>query len=165
MAPPRVFTGARAIFQIMNPNSNKPQTVGIFDNCSYNLTYDVQPAYILGRFSPAELGYTAQEPVNITCSGWRVINHGPHDDAQVPHLADLLLHQYLTMQVVDRQTGLTIATFESVRPVGYNTSIQARQLETITVNFMGLLVDDESGTNAESVTPVPAADLVSSSSP
>jgi hypothetical protein len=159
MSPPKVFHGARALFQILDPNTGQPQTVGIFDNCSYSLTYDVQPAFILGRFSPAELGYTAQEPVNITCSGWRVINHGPHQDGHVPHLQDLLLHQYITMQVVDRQTGNPIAVFNSVRPTGYNTSIQARQLETMTLNFMGLLVDDESGDNAESVTPVPAADL------
>ena len=158
MAAPKVFHGARALFQIVDPNTGQSTatTVGIFDNCSYSLTYDVQPAFILGRFSPAELGYTAQEPVNITCSGWRVINHGPHQYGHVPHLQDLLLHQYITMQVVDRQTGLPIATFNSVRPTGYNTSIQARQLETMTLNFMGLLVDDESGDNTESIV---AADL------
>jgi hypothetical protein len=159
MAPPKVFHGARAIFQILDPNTGIPQTVGIFDNCSYGLAYTVQPAYILGRFSAAELGYTAQEPVNITCAGWRVIGAGPHAAAAVPHLQDLLFHEYITMQVVDRQTGNPIATFQSVRPTGYNTSIQARQLETDTINFMGILVDDESGDNAETVSPVPAADL------
>ena len=159
MAPPKVFHGARALFQILDPNTGIPQTVGIFDNCSYNMTYDVQAAFILGRFSAAELGYTAQEPVNITCSGWRVVNAGPYQAAAVPHLQDLLLHEYITMQVVDRQTGNPIATFHSVRPQGWNTSIAAKQLETISINFMGLLVDDESGDNAESNTPVPAADL------
>ena len=159
MAPPKVFHGARAIFQILDPNTGIPTTVGIFDNCSYSMTYTVQPAFILGRFSAAELGYTAQEPVNITCSGWRVVGHGPYADAHVPHLQDLLLADYITMQVVDRQTGNPIATFESVRPTGYNTSIQARQLESMTLNFVGLLIDDESGDNTESVTPVPAADL------
>lgn len=159
MAPPKVMHGARALFQILDPNTGQPQTVGIFDQASYSLTFEVQPAFILGRFSAAELGYTAQDPVPITCNGWRVINHGPHQDGHVPHLQDLLLHEYITMQIVDRQTGNPFAVFNSVRPTGYTTSLQARQLESMTLSFLGLLVDDESGDNTESVTPVPAADL------
>ncbi len=162
MAPPKVVHGARAIVQLVDPNTGVGSNVGIFDNCSYSLTYDVQPAFILGRFSAAELGYTAQEPVPITCSGWRVISAGPHQlpgngmMGGVPHLQDLLMNDYISLQVVDRQSGKPIATFSSVRATGYSTTIQARQLETVTVNFTGLLVDDESGDNTESP---PAADL------
>jgi hypothetical protein len=144
----------------MDPNTGIAQTIGIFDNCSYGLTYTVQPAFILGRFSAAELGYTSQEPVHITCSGWRVIGHGPFADGHLPQLQDLLTADYISMQVVDRQTGNPVATFESVRPTGFSTSIQARQLESMTLNFMGITIDDETADNSEAVTAAgPAADL------
>ena len=43
-----------------------------------------------------------------------------------------------------------MAKIHSVRPTGYSTTINARQLEEVTVTFRGLLVDDEDTTNAES---------------
>lgn len=160
MAPPKVFTGARALFQIMDPNIGIAQTIGIFDNCSYGLQYTVQPAFILGRFSAAELGYTGQEPVHITCSGWRVIGHGPFADGHLPMLQDLLTADYITLQVIDRTTANAVAIIESVRPTGFSTSIQARQLESMTLNFMGIIVDDETANNSEAFTVAgPAADL------
>lgn len=153
--PAKVFHGARALFQIMDPLTG-PKILGIFQNVSYALTYDVSPAYVLGRYSAAELGYTAMEPVQVTATGWRVINHGPHADSKVPHLQDLLLHEYIELQVLDRQTNLPIAKIHSCRPTGYSETITNRQLADITVTFVGLLVDDESGANTESV---PAGDL------
>lgn len=155
MAAPKVMSGARAKLAIVDPNTGQAVVVGIFNNVSYGLTYDVQPAYILGRYSPAELDYTAQEPVSITCSGWRVVKQGPHVTARVPKLQDLLTADYLELTVIDRQTeandpnNARIAKFHSVRPTGYSTTITARQLEEVTVTFVGLLVDDESTTNAE----------------
>lgn len=144
MAAPKVMSGARAKFGIVDPATGIARYVGIFNNVSYGLTYDAQPAYILGRFQPAEIDYTAQEPVNITCSGWRVIDHGPHADANVPLLGQLLTHEYLTLTIVDRQNPTrNIATFKQVRPTGYSTTISARNLEEVTVTFVGIIVDDE----------------------
>lgn len=140
----KIMSGARAKFGILDPKTNQAQYIGIFNNVSYGLTYDAQPAYILGRYEPAEIDYTAQEPVNITCSGWRVIDHGAHADAKVPLLGELLRHEYLTLTIVDRQDPTrNIATFKSVRPTGYSTTISARNLEEITVTFVGIRVDDE----------------------
>jgi hypothetical protein len=159
MAPAKTFHGARALFQIVDP-SGVTQTVGIFNNCSYSLVYDVQPVFVLGRFSPAELGYVAQNAVQASCTGWKVLNHGAHQDGKVPHLQDLLNHEYLELQIVDRQTNVPVAKIHSVRPTGYSTTITARQLTEITVNFVGLLVDDESQpANAESVVPAGTGDL------
>ncbi len=153
MAAPKVMSGARAKFGIVDPKTNKAKYLGIFNNVSYGLTYDAQPAYILGRYSPAEIDYTAQEPVNITASGWRVIDHGPHAEAQVPNLKDLLRHEYLTLTIVDRQNpNRNIAQFRNVRPTGYSTTISARNLEEVSVTFVGIFVDDESTPNAEEAT-------------
>lgn len=150
MAPPKVMSGARAKLGFLDPASGKATYVGIFNNVSFGLTYDAQPAYVLGRYSPADIDYTAQEPVNLTASGWRVFQHGAHVEGHVPNLKDLLTHEYLTLTIVDRQNpNVNLHTFRQVRPTGYSTTISARNLEEITVTFMGILVDDESTTNAE----------------
>lgn len=150
MAPPKVMNGARAKVGFIDPKTNQTKYVGIFNNVSYGLTFDAQPAYILGRYSPAEIDYTAQEPVNITCSGWRVFEHGAHVEGQVPNLKDLLNHEYITITILDRQNPTkNLATFRNVRPTGYSTTISARNLEEVTVTFVGIFVDDESTANAE----------------
>lgn len=154
----RVMNGARAKLGIFDPATGKTRIVGLFNNVTYGLTFDTQPAYILGAYAPAEIDYTSQEPVQITCSGWRVVDHGPHVDAGVPRLQDLLLIDYLTLVIVDRQTEAqrgdgTIAKFTKVRAQGYSTTISARQLEEITVTFVGVLApSDESTENSEDPT-------------
>lgn len=146
---PKVMSGARAKLQIIDPNTGAATTLGIFANVSYALAYDAQPAYILGRYSAAEIDYTSQEPVQVSASGFRVVGQGAHTHASVPDLKSLLTHEYITLQIVDRQSGQAIAKISNVRPTGYSTSISARQLEEITVNFIGILVDDEDTENAE----------------
>ena len=97
MAPPKTLHGARATLSIDG------KIVGLYSQVSYGVQYDVQPAYILGRHSPGELVYTAQEPVQISCTGFRVFNNGPHGDAKVPKLQDLLNHSDISISVFDRQ--------------------------------------------------------------
>lgn len=146
----KVMSGARAKLGIVDPLTGVVRYVGIFNNVSYGLNYDAQPAYILGRYSPAEIDYTAQEPVNVTASGWRVIDHGAHAEGRVPALSELMTAEYLTLTIVDRQDPTrNIATIRNVRPTGYSTSISARNLEEITVNFVGIYVDDENTINSE----------------
>lgn len=143
MAAPKIMNGARAKCFLTKPGQ-PPQLVGIFTSVSYGLQYDAQPAYTLGAFAPREIDYTAQEPVNIQASGWRVVNNGPHIQALIPRLQDLLNHEYLTMTVVDRQTGLTIANIIDVRPTSYQTPIANRQLVEQSFSFIGRLIGDES---------------------
>jgi hypothetical protein len=150
----KVMTGARALLGVYNPNTGSTTTLGIFNNVSFGLTYEVQPAFILGRYSAAELDYVAQDVVSIHCSGYRVVNHGPHVDGQLPKLQDLLNSDYIELAIVDRQLppgSAPIAHFRSVRPTGYSTTISARNLEEISMSFQGLLVNDESATNNENV--------------
>jgi hypothetical protein len=148
------MSGARARLGIFNPATGKTKTVGIFNNVSYGITYDTQPAYILGRYSASEIDYTAMEVVNVTASGYRVIDHGPHAEAGVPRLQDLLTHDYLTIAIMDRQRESqggdgTIMKLHSVRPTGYSTTISARNLEEISISFVGIVIDDESTQNTE----------------
>jgi hypothetical protein len=155
MSAPKVMNGARAKMGIYDPTTGLTHIVGLFNNVSYNMTYEAQPAYILGRFSPAEIDYTSMDVVSITCSGFRVVHHGPHVEAGVPKLQDLLLSDYISLAIIDRQQealGLDgrIAIFKNCRATGYSTTISARNLEEITVTFVGLAVDDEDTINQES---------------
>lgn len=145
----KTMHGARAKVFIADANSGQPKLIGIFSTVSWGLTYDVSPVFLLGRFSADELVYTAQEPVSVNCSGFRVVDNGAHKLASVPNTKDLLTHEYLTLKISDRQSGKDIATIKSVRPVSYATTLNARQLEEISVQYIGLMVDDESTELAE----------------
>jgi hypothetical protein len=143
--PAKVLSGARAKLGFYDGNQVK--YVGIFSDVSYGCTYDVQPAWILGRYSAAELDYTAQEICHITANGYRVVGHGWWADAGFPSLSQLMSHNYMTMSVLDRQTGAEIARIDSVRPVAATGGFSARQLSTSTHTYQGLLVNDESQPN------------------
>jgi len=144
----KVMHGARAKVSIVN-GEGKVDFLGIFTTVSWGLVYDVQPVFLLGRMGPDELVYTAQEPVSMQCSGFRVINAGAHKRAGMPNVSDLLTAGNIQIQILDRQTGLTVATVRDVRAVSYSTTLNARNLEEISVSYIGKIVDDEDTQNAE----------------
>lgn len=147
---PKVMNGARAVLSVINPNTGAAGPVGIFSSVSYSLQYAAQPVFILGRYSAAEIDYTGAEPISVTASGWRVIGNGPHVAGGVARLQDLLQHDELTLVITDRATNAPIAKVTRVRPTGFSTTIDSRNLEQITVTFIGIVVDDESTQNSES---------------
>src|SRR4051812_27008320 len=140
----KTMTGARAQVLI----AGKP--VGIFSDVSWGLAYGAEPVFILGAYGPQEIVYTSQEAVQITARGWKIIDHGAHTDALVPKLQDLLRHQDIELACYDRQTGSFLGRMHNCRPTGYQTGVTAKGLQELTVNFVGLTVDDESPrSNAE----------------
>lgn len=143
MAAAKTMHGARGKVFIADPNTGRTELVGIFNSISWGLNYDVQPVFLLGRHGADELVYTAQEPISVTCGGFKVVGAGVHKLGKMPNVSDLLTHEYLTLVINDRQTGRDIAKIHSVRPVSYGTTLTARNLEEITISYMGLLVDDE----------------------
>ncbi len=142
------LTGARCKLYISG------KLVGIFSNVSYGVTYDVSPIYILGRYNAAELVYTGMDVVNVTATGFRVMANGPYADANVPQLQDLMNHEDIALQIIDRQatdaTKANVMTVTGVRPLGFSTSSSARGVNDLTVNFQGNLMNDESGTQEDS---------------
>lgn len=103
MAKSKVLHGARAVLHIGSAMA------GIFNSCQWGVQYDVQPAFILGRFSAAELVYTGMEVIGLTMSGFRVTDHGPFAvvDRQtgarlVPRLQDLLAYDDIAVSLHDR---------------------------------------------------------------
>lgn len=152
----KVMSGARAKVAIVDPATGQAKVVGIWNNFSYSVNHDVQPAFILGRYSAAELSTTGVEPVSITAGGWRVIDHGPYADGKLTNVKDLLTQEYLVLSVIDRQSGKKIATIHGCLPTGFSSGLSARQLQESTNTYMGLLLDDESTVNTEAAS---AADL------
>lgn len=146
------MTGARGLVSIYDGNTGKTTPIGMFTSISYGLIYDVAPIYTLGRYTAAETVYTAQEVVNVSASGFRIVGHGPQVEAAVPLLSKLMSHEYVQITVIDRQTNLTIATINECRPTGYSTSVNARQATEFTVNYVGILLSDENATNEEAAT-------------
>lgn len=129
------------------------QIIGIFTNVSYGVRYDANAVHVLGRFSAAEIVLSGMDPISVDCTGFRVVDNGPYKVASVPRLQDLLNHEDITLAIFDRQSGKQIMTVIGVRPTGYNTSVAARGLQDLTVNFMGLVISDENDPNGQDESP------------
>ncbi len=141
--PSKVMVGARAKVYVNN------QLVGIYETCTYNMSIGTEPIHLLGRYSPDEITPTSYEAVTISCSGFRVVDQGPHVLPQVPLLQDLLNLEAVTIAVVDRQTGKTILTAIGCVPNSYNGNHNARATSRVTINYTGLRLSDESGAQDE----------------
>lgn len=151
MAQARVMHGARAILYI----GGRPR--GIFTNVSYAVNYNVASVDGLGRFGPHEIVLTGMDPISVSASGWRLVSsqengqRGPHVEAAVPKLQDLLRHEDTTITIVDRQNpdGRPLLNVVGIRPTGYSTSINAKGLQEFGVSFVGLVANDETGEQYE----------------
>lgn len=144
-AASKIMTGARAVFYI----GNKP--IGFFSSCDWSYTVDVQPAYVLGRYSVAETTYTSAAPVTVRCAGFRAFDGkdgadslGPHQSVGaaklVPTLNDLLDAQSVDIVITDRQTKEIVMKVVNAKSTGYNTSLRAREQQTMSFEFMGMRV-------------------------
>jgi maltoporin len=150
----KILSGARAQL-IVNG-----KIVGLFTNCSWGVSYDAIPSYILGRFSPAEITYAGQEAIAVQATGFRIIDNGAYVAAALPKLQDLLTHEDISLAVYDRQTNKQIMLVVGVRPVSYSTDVSARAISSFSCNFLGLRSEDESGSQGEGPG---ASDLLSGS--
>ncbi len=156
MATAKTMSGARAKVSFIDQQSGLPIPCGFFSNISYGLVYDQQAAFVLGRYSAAELQYTAVEVVQISASGWRTFRHGRHTAGRLPRVQDLLLHQPLEMLIEDRQVtaanpgaDAAVARIHNVLPLTSGEGYTIRQLSEMTLSYVGLLVDDEDVSNEE----------------
>ena len=148
-----VMSGARAKLGFLDPRTGKPVYIGIYTDVSYTYDIDVQPAYILGRYSAASLDNVAMNTVHVTCNGWRVVDHGPMAEGNFPRLDELAQAGYLSIAIEDRQSGKTIAIIEKVRPMSFSGGFSLRTLAQINMTYVGILLSDETAeTNYEDAT-------------
>lgn len=141
---PRIVHGGRVLMQVNG------LTIGIFHNATYSRALDTQDAYILGKMGPAEIGYTAQEPITGSMTGWKIVGKGPHNaDINMPRLQELLTAPYTSLTMVDRVTNKRIGVVKGVRLTGESGGYTTRQMSEVSIPYKGLLMDDEEGQDAE----------------
>lgn len=145
-----VLSGPRCRVAIIDPSNGIARYFGIYESINYGLSLDTQTPFILGRWTAASIDYTAVEPIQITCTGWRVVDHGPFTDGGMPRTQDLLTAQYLQLILTDRKTGKSVGVISDVRATSFSTGVAARQLSQLTVTYIGLMLSsDESVDNSE----------------
>jgi hypothetical protein len=142
-----VLSGSRAKVGFFNKDKNFFSLLGTFSDISYNVAYDVQPAWVLGREAAAATENVAQELIQINATGWRVVNKSIFTEAQFPRLSELISAGYLTFSIQDRQSGLTVATIDKVRPTHAAMGFSARMLSSVTYTYLGILYSDEQVTD------------------
>jgi hypothetical protein len=155
----KTISGARAKVYVNN------KLIGIVNSINYSHNLGVVPVQTLGRFTTNELVMTSSEPISGSMSGFRVLNNGMYrqgesQDAGITNsavelnrLQDLLSAGYTTVQVIDRQTDVTLANIKDVVITGYNVGINAKDIANVSINFIGISIEDEGGIQAE-VSPV-----------
>lgn len=116
---------------------------GVFSSVQWSINYDAQPIYTLGKMSAQEIVYTAQEAISCSATGFRIVDNGAYNAADLPRLQDLLNAEDMELSIEDRKTGKRICTILGVRPTGYSTGITARGVMELSVNFLGLVSSDE----------------------
>lgn len=146
----RIMTGARALVYVGG------KQIGFFSSCDWGYATRVEPAYILGRYSVAELTYVDAEPVTVSCAGFRALsenattgNNGPHQTLPtgaglVPTLTQLIEAPSVDIEIYDRaDPNKLIMRVIDAKAVRYATSLRAREQETISIEFMGKRVSAE----------------------
>lgn len=139
MAKAKVLTGARAKILINGA------LVGLFSNASWSLRQGKEALYILGRFSPGEITPTDQAPVQLSLTGYRVVNAGPYKVAKATLLKNLLQEEDFSVAVLDRQTGETIFQADGCRVQGWSSGVTQRGVSDLRLDIIGLIGEDEFG--------------------
>ena len=138
MAKANILTGARAKLIING------KAIGLFASCNWSIRQGKDPAFILGRYNPAEITPTSQEAISMDMRGFRVVDAGPYAVASATHLKDLLNEQDFSVAIVDRQTGKTIFTAEGCRITGWSSGVAAKGVSDISLSVIGIVGHDES---------------------
>ena len=142
MAKANTLTGARSKILING------KVVGLFTNCSWSIRQGKEPLFVLGRYSPGEIVPTTQEAVNLTLTGYRVVDAGPYKVGNATLLKDLLNEEDFSVMILDRQTGKAIFKAVGCRVTGWSSGVAQRSASDIRLEVIGLLAEDETGTAA-----------------
>lgn len=141
------MTGARAKIYV------RDKLIGLATECNWNVRYGQEPVHTLGRHEPQEIVTTSQEAIEVTVNGLRVVDSGPHKGMDpetgagasiVPSLTELMNNLDMTIRIEDRQTkGKNIMTVVGCRSSGYSSTVNAKGMMNLSMNFVGLRATDE----------------------
>ena len=104
----------------------------------------------LGRYSANEISVTSYEAVQVSCSGFRIIDQGVHVLPKAPQLQDLLLLESVQIEVEDRQTGQNVMIVKNCVPSNWGEGQQAKGTTRFNITYIGTVLSDESGDQDES---------------
>jgi hypothetical protein len=138
------MTGARAKVRVNG------EIVGLFDSCQYGANIGTEPIHILGRYSPDEISITSYEAVQVSCSGFRIVDQGVHLLPEAPKLQDLLNFESVQLEVEDRQSGQNIMIVKNCVPSNWSEAQQAKGTTRFNISYIGTVLSDESGDQEES---------------
>jgi hypothetical protein len=151
-----IIHGARCKLKIAKVGSDTAKVVGIFSDVSYGVSYDVQPAFILGRFSAAELTYVGMDVVEVNATGFRVLDNGAFVSAGMPKLNELINQGSIHLEIEDTGSGVggkpgkILMKVSNVKVASFSSGQAARSQSTFSVRFMGTEFEDESTTGSGS---------------
>lgn len=140
----KVMTGARAIVRVDG------EVVGVFDSCQYGANIGTEPIHTLGRYSANEISITSYEAIQVSCSGFRVVDQGFHVLPKAPKLQDLITFERVQLEVQDRQSGSNIMIVKNCVPQSWSESQQAKGSTRFNITYLGTVLSDESGDQEES---------------
>jgi hypothetical protein len=164
--PTRTLHGTRSILQasVSGTQQGKMQPLGMFETIETGVSQDHFEPYILGRASPGEVVLMGQAPIMVRLSGYRKIDatskeFGPYgnQNLQMNKLQELVGAfgtstgdvKDLTIQVVDRQSGFTVLLVKNCKVVSHNFSVAAKQPARLNLELVGMVYEDETGTQSE----------------
>jgi hypothetical protein len=147
---PTTLHGARVIVGVMQADG-KTSEIGVFNSCNYSVGITVTPVEVLGSFLPVELVQTSRDAIQVTCSGFRILNQGAYSQNKVPTVADLLRYDGITLTIYDRQKQTKpgapirdkIFSVIGAKCTGYRTTYSAKGIADLEITYMGIVETDE----------------------
>lgn len=139
MAKSRILTGSRAVIYL----GDGKDPIGFFTSATWSIMQEKVPAYILGRYNPAEITPTAQEPIRMTLTGYRLIEGGPYQVMSATMLKDLMDEEDFSIKVVDRRTGKEVFYALQCRVTGWSSGVASRSVSDVRVEVIGIRGGDE----------------------
>ncbi len=127
---------------------------GQFNSVRLGVSYSHIEPYILGRFSAAEIALTGMDPVRVSLSGYRKYTDGPYANIGMSKLQDLLNEKEVAIVIEDRgdqDPNKPIAVVVACKCVGFDFDVSSREAGRLSVEFVGLRFQDESGDQSEPV--------------
>lgn len=140
----KTMTGARAKVRVDG------NIVGVFDSCQYGANIGTEPIHILGRYSADEISITSYEAIQVSCSGFRIVDQGVHVLPAAPQLQDLLNFDTVQIEVEDRQSKENIMIVKNCVPQSWSEAQQAKGTTRFNITYLGTILSDESGDQDES---------------
>lgn len=148
----QTLTGARAKIYING------KLIGLATDCNWSMKLGMEPVHSLGRYEPQEIVPTSQEAIDVSVNGMRVFNFGPHKGfdgtansaIMVPVLKDLIQYKDIIISIFDRANPkVEIMRVSNARCTGYSSSVSAKGMMNLSMNFVGIRLVDEHTTDAK----------------